>query len=83
MQYQTKAGRNQSFIEGCILAVIIVFLFLGEWETTLISAISLPVSIITTFIAVKVMDHRSPAAHGQAVRQVLQVQVPKPRSLVP
>lgn len=46
----------KTIIEGCILAVIIVFLFLGEWETTLISAISLPVSIITTFIAMKVMD---------------------------
>lgn len=45
----------KTIIEGCILAVIIVFLFLGEWETTLISAISLPVSIVTTFIAMKVM----------------------------
>lgn len=45
----------KTIIEGCILAVIIVFLFLGEWETTLISAISLPVSIVTTFIAMEVM----------------------------
>ncbi len=40
--------------DGCILAVIIVFLFLNEWESTLISAISLPISIITTFICMKV-----------------------------
>ncbi len=46
----------KTIIEGCILAVIIVFLFLGEWETTLISAVSLPVSIITTFSAMKVMN---------------------------
>lgn len=39
--------------DGCILAVIIVFLFLNEWESTLISASSLPISIITTFICMK------------------------------
>ena len=41
--------------EGCILAVIIVFLFLNEWRSTLISALSLPISIITTFICMKLM----------------------------
>lgn len=46
----------KTIFEGCILAVIIVFLFLGEWESTLISGISLPTSIITTFIAMKVMN---------------------------
>lgn len=45
----------KTIIEGCVLAVIIVFLFLNEWESTLISAMSLPTSIITTFIAMKVM----------------------------
>ena len=45
----------KTIYEGCILAVIIVFLFLREWESTLISGISLPTSIITTFIAMKVM----------------------------
>jgi hydrophobe/amphiphile efflux-1 (HAE1) family protein len=39
--------------DGCILAVIIVFLFLNEWESTLISATSLPISIIATFICMK------------------------------
>jgi len=46
----------KTILEGCILAVIIVFIFLGEWESTLISGISLPTSIITTFIAMKVMN---------------------------
>ena len=45
-----------TIIEGCILAVVIVFLFLNEWESTLISASSLPISIITTFICMKEMD---------------------------
>lgn len=42
--------------EGCILAVIIVFLFLNEWESTLISASSLPISIITTFVCMREMN---------------------------
>ncbi|MBA8894981.1 efflux RND transporter permease subunit [Clostridium saccharobutylicum] len=46
----------QTIKEGCILAVIIVFLFLNEWESTLISASSLPISIITTFICMKEMN---------------------------
>ncbi|KGK87436.1 acriflavin resistance protein [Desulfosporosinus sp. HMP52] len=46
----------KTILEGCILAIIIVFIFLREWESTLISGISLPTSIVTTFIAMKVMD---------------------------
>ncbi|NOW04028.1 efflux RND transporter permease subunit [Clostridium beijerinckii] len=45
-----------TIIEGCILAVVIVFLFLNEWESTLISASSLPISIITTFVCMKEMN---------------------------
>lgn len=45
-----------TLIEGCILAVLIIFLFLGELRITIISAISLPTSIISTFIGLKVMD---------------------------
>ncbi|MDQ7096547.1 efflux RND transporter permease subunit [Desulfosporosinus sp. PR] len=46
----------KSMLEGCILAIIVVFLFLNEWESTLISALSLPTSIISSFIALKVMN---------------------------
>ena len=46
----------KTIIEGCILAIIIVFLFLNEWESTLISALSLPISIITTFACMKQMN---------------------------
>lgn len=46
----------KTIIEGSLLAVIIIFIFLREWESTLISAISLPTSIITTFIALKLMN---------------------------
>jgi len=46
----------KTLIEGCILAVVIVFIFLGELRMTAISAISLPTSIISTFTALKFMD---------------------------
>ncbi len=46
----------KTIVEGCILAVIVVFLFLNEWESTLISATSLPISIISTFICIKLMN---------------------------
>jgi Cation/multidrug efflux pump len=46
----------KTIVEGCILAVLIVFLFLKEWQSTLICAVSLPSSIIITFISMKLMD---------------------------
>ncbi len=46
---------QKTMIEGCILAVIIVFIFLMDIASTLISAIAIPVSIITTFAVMKVM----------------------------
>jgi Cation/multidrug efflux pump len=46
----------KTIIEGCILAIIIVFLFLNEWESTLISALSLPISVISTFTCMKFMN---------------------------
>ncbi|OOM75605.1 multidrug resistance protein MdtB [Clostridium puniceum] len=52
----TVEGVNHTIIEGCVLAVIIVFLFLHEWESTLISALSLPISIVTTFICMKMTN---------------------------
>ncbi len=36
--------------EGCILAIIVVWLFLRDWRATLISATALPLSIIPTFL---------------------------------
>lgn len=37
-------------IEGCVLAVIVVFLFLRDWRATLVAAAALPLSIIPTFL---------------------------------
>ncbi|MBN7773547.1 efflux RND transporter permease subunit [Clostridium aminobutyricum] len=48
-------GVEETMIEGCILAVLIIFLFLRTLGSTMVSAISLPTSIITTFAAMKIM----------------------------
>lgn len=45
----------KTIVEGAILAVLIVFLFLANWRTTLISAIALPTSIIGVFAVMKVL----------------------------
>ncbi|MDT7934161.1 MAG: efflux RND transporter permease subunit [Sphingomonadaceae bacterium] len=48
----TKVGYHsamQAMIEGAVLAVIVVFLFLRDWRATAISAIAIPLSAIPTF----------------------------------
>ena len=39
----------QAMVEGAILAVIVVFLFLKDWRATVISAIAIPLSAIPAF----------------------------------
>ncbi len=40
-----------NILVGGILAVIVLFLFLGNWRPTLVISLSIPLSIIATFIA--------------------------------
>ncbi|MFZ0847807.1 MAG: efflux RND transporter permease subunit [Hyphomicrobiaceae bacterium] len=42
----------KTLIEGAILAIAVVFIFLGDWRATLIAAIALPLSIIPAFWAI-------------------------------
>ena len=42
----------KTLIEGAILAIVVVFIFLRDWRATLIAAIALPLSIIPTFWAI-------------------------------
>ena len=42
----------EMLIEGAVLAIIVVFLFLRDWRATAVSAVALPLSIIPTFWAV-------------------------------
>ena len=41
----------KTMIEGAILAIIVVFIFLRDWRATIIAAIALPLSIIPAFWA--------------------------------
>ncbi|MEO8945915.1 MAG: efflux RND transporter permease subunit [Gemmatimonadaceae bacterium] len=43
---------EEALIEGAILTVIVVFLFLNSWRSTVITGLALPVSAISSFIAV-------------------------------
>lgn len=45
-QYRSSMA---AMIEGAILAVVVVFLFLRDWRATLISALAIPLSAIPTF----------------------------------
>ena len=42
----------EMLIEGAILAILVVWVFLRDWRATLVSAIALPLSIIPTFWAI-------------------------------
>jgi multidrug efflux pump subunit AcrB len=46
MQYEASM---RALIEGALLAVVVVFLFLRDWRATLISAIAIPLSAIPAF----------------------------------
>ena len=41
-----------TIVEGALLTVFIVFLFLHSWRSTIITGLTLPISVIATFIAV-------------------------------
>jgi HAE1 family hydrophobic/amphiphilic exporter-1 len=41
---------RQTLIEGAILTVLIVFLFLNSWRSTVITGLTLPISLIGTFL---------------------------------
>ena len=43
---------QEALIEGALLTVIVVFLFLNSWRSTVITGLALPVSVLASFIAV-------------------------------
>jgi hydrophobe/amphiphile efflux-1 (HAE1) family protein len=46
------AGVRGTLIEGALLTVAIVFLFLHSWRSTVITGLTLPIAVISSFIAV-------------------------------
>jgi multidrug efflux pump subunit AcrB len=45
-------GVRHTLIEGALLTVAIVFLFLHSWRSTVITGLTLPIAVISAFIAV-------------------------------
>ena len=54
------AVRNveEALVEGALLTVLVVFLFLNSWRSTVITGLALPVSVLASFIAVWVMGFK-------------------------
>jgi HAE1 family hydrophobic/amphiphilic exporter-1 len=42
---------KKTLVEGAILTVLIVFLFLNSWRSTVITGLTLPVSVLASFLA--------------------------------
>ncbi len=42
---------KQTIVEGATLTVLIVFLFLHSWRSTVITGLTLPIAVIATFVA--------------------------------
>ncbi|HEY2066215.1 MAG TPA: efflux RND transporter permease subunit [Gemmatimonadaceae bacterium] len=54
------AVRNveEALLEGAFLTVLVVFLFLNSWRSTVITGLALPVSVLASFIAVWVLGFK-------------------------
>jgi len=51
-QVEKSVNRVKStIVEGALLTVLIVFLFLHSWRSTIITGLTLPIAVIATFIA--------------------------------
>ncbi|MGO4468910.1 efflux RND transporter permease subunit, partial [Pseudoduganella sp. RAF53_2] len=44
---------KETIIEGAVLTMIIVFFFLHSWRSTIITGLTLPISVLASFIAMK------------------------------
>jgi HAE1 family hydrophobic/amphiphilic exporter-1 len=57
-QRVAAAVRNveEALVEGAMLTVLVVFLFLNSWRSTVITGLALPVSALASFVAVWAFD---------------------------
>lgn len=49
------AGVQRNIVEGAVLTILIVFLFLSSWRSTVITGLTLPISLIGTFAVMYLM----------------------------
>jgi HAE1 family hydrophobic/amphiphilic exporter-1 len=45
---------RETIIEGALLTMLVVFLFLHSWRSTIITGLTLPISVLASFIAMRV-----------------------------
>jgi HAE1 family hydrophobic/amphiphilic exporter-1 len=50
------ANVQETLLEGALLTVLVVFVFLNSWRSTVITGLALPVSVIASFVAVWAFD---------------------------
>ncbi|HSA54401.1 MAG TPA: efflux RND transporter permease subunit [Gemmatimonadaceae bacterium] len=51
---ESVSNVQEALLEGAALTVLVVFLFLNSWRSTVITGLALPVSVLASFIAVLV-----------------------------
>lgn len=47
----------KTLLEGALLTVLVVFVFLRSWRATVVAAIALPLSIFPTFVVMQLLDY--------------------------
>src|SRR5579862_8671466 len=53
-QVESAVNRVKStIVEGALLTVLIVFVFLHSWRSTIITGLTLPIAVVATFIALR------------------------------
>ena len=52
---QSLAGLQRTLVEGALLTLLIVYLFLGSWRSTVITGLTLPISVLASFIALRAL----------------------------
>ncbi len=54
---QSYEASIEAVLLGAALAIITIWLFLRDWRATLITGVALPLSLIPTFLVMKVLDY--------------------------
>ena len=49
---QSVSNVQEALVEGAVLTVVVVFVFLNSWRSTVITGLALPVSVLASFVAV-------------------------------
>ena len=52
---ESYSSSLRMLVEGALLAVLVVFVFLRDWRATLVAAVALPLSVIPTFALMQAM----------------------------